>query len=81
MARPVLKTELYTKTSKNQAKRVREDGFIPASVSSKGNTTNIVISEKELLQLLASGIKESTLIDLEIPQQEETVAFIKEIQS
>lgn len=80
MSRPSLNVKIYEQSGKSAAKKVRAEGLIPATVSNKGKTTNVLVEAKAFDRLLNQGIKESTLIDIDVPGGEETTAFIKSAQ-
>jgi large subunit ribosomal protein L25 len=81
MSRQVLKVEINEKRGTSNARKNRRNGFIPATVCSKGQTTNILVKERDFIKLLQSGVRSSTLIDLEIPSvNDPATVFLKSVQ-
>lgn len=60
-------------------KQLRRTGFIPAVIYNHGNTEHLMINEKDVKPILAGGVSESKLIDIEHGGKKETV-FIKDYQ-
>ena len=67
------------RNTKVKAKDLRAKGIIPAVISNHGKTESVQVSSGEVHKLFTSGISESTLIDLKLGSESETV-FIKDYQ-
>jgi large subunit ribosomal protein L25 len=80
MARHELKVQINEKTGGNSGRTHRSNGFIPATVSHKGETDNILLSEKDFHKLLSHGFKKSSLVELQIPGKDAATSFLKSVQ-
>ncbi len=65
--------------SNKTSKQLRRESIIPALIYNHGKTDHIEMDAKDINKLFASGISESTLIDLNLKGKTEVV-FIKEYQ-
>jgi len=65
---------------KNNCRRIRNEGFIPAVLYSHGESEAIKISEKEFSKLFKGHISESVIFNLHIggDQSAELMAFVKD---
>jgi len=84
MERPVLSGNIREGVGKEDAKKLRASGLIPAIFyGPRSDTLPLVIDPKELTKTLQTEAGENVLIDLEIrkgDQAERKVAMVKEIQ-
>lgn len=55
-----------TTRGKNEARRLRASGHLPANLMGQGQSTPISINEKEFERLLASGLRASSKIELNL---------------
>ena len=74
-----LKLKASNRKDNEKAKELLKGGWIPAVIYNHGKTDHIRVSSKEVDQLFSHGISESTLINLNIDDKEDT-AFIKDYQ-
>lgn len=75
----VVKVEERTAQTKGDMKKLREQGYVPASVSGKKiQPTSLAIEEKELHRLLRGHSHE--VLEMEIPGQGKQAVMMKEIQ-
>ncbi len=67
-------------TGKNNCRRIRNEGFIPAVLYSHGESEPIKISEKEFFKLFKGHISESVIFNLHIggDTNTELMAFVKD---
>ena len=79
MEKRELKSVKRTGTGKNECNRLRQAGKVPGNIIGDGKSTPISLDEKELLSLVNSGIRQSTLINLDTDGEQSTV-YIKELQ-
>ena len=70
--------QLRKESGKNASGRLRRNGFIPGNIISGGTSTPITIPEKDFSKLLHSGLRQSSLFDLEMDGKAEKV-FVKEL--
>ncbi|TGK11381.1 50S ribosomal protein L25/general stress protein Ctc [Leptospira fletcheri] len=69
-----------TETGKNVNNRLRATGMVPINIIGSGKASSGSVNEKELDKLVHSGIRQSTLIDLEIEGEGTHKVYVKEIQ-
>lgn len=69
-----------TETGKNENNRLRSSGMIPVNIIGAGVATSGAVNEKELQKMVHSGIRQSTLIELDVEGQGQQKVFVKEIQ-
>ncbi|EQA35292.1 ribosomal protein L25, Ctc-form [Leptospira inadai serovar Lyme str. 10] len=69
-----------TETGKNVNNRLRASGMVPINIIGSGKASSGAVNEKELDKLVHSGIRQSTLIDLEIEGEGTHKVYVKEIQ-
>ncbi|PJZ69802.1 50S ribosomal protein L25/general stress protein Ctc [Leptospira perolatii] len=69
-----------TETGKNINNRLRMSGMVPVNIIGQGQATSGAVNEKELERLVHSGIRQSTLIDLDFEGVGNLRVFVKEIQ-
>lgn len=69
-----------TETGKNINNRLREAGQVPINIIGGGNAASGSVNEKELEKLVHSGIRQSTLIELEVEGEGIQKVFVKEVQ-
>ena len=79
MEKRTLKAEKRTLTGKNECNRLRASGKVPGNIIGSGESTPISIDDKELTLLVNSGIRQSTLIELDTNGESSTV-YVKELQ-
>jgi len=67
---------------KNNNRRTRNEGFIPAILYSHGESDSIKIPQKEFFDLFKGNISESIIFDLKIKdaENEKQMAFVKSYQ-
>ncbi|NLV69058.1 MAG: 50S ribosomal protein L25 [Spirochaetes bacterium] len=65
---------------KNNCRRIRNEGFIPAVLYSHGESESIKISEKEFYRLFKGHISESVIFNLHVAgnSDKELMAFVKD---
>lgn len=65
---------------KNNCRRIRNEGFIPAVLYSHGESQSIKISEKEFSRLFKDHISESVIFNLHVggDTESELMAFVKD---
>jgi len=84
MERPVLSAEIRTGTGKENARKLRGQGLIPAVFyGPKSKAIPLVVDSKELAKTLKTEAGENVLIDLHIKRDAETdrkVVMVKDIQ-
>jgi len=66
-------------TGKNECNRLRVTGKVPCNIIGSGKSTPISIDEKDLTILVNSGIRQSSLIEMDMEGEKSTV-YIKEMQ-
>ncbi|EPG65720.1 50S ribosomal protein L25/general stress protein Ctc [Leptospira wolffii] len=69
-----------TETGKNVNNRLRASGQVPINIIGGGKAASGAVNEKELDKLVHSGIRQSTLIDLDVEGEGVQKVFVKEIQ-
>ncbi|EMJ59212.1 ribosomal protein L25, Ctc-form [Leptospira interrogans serovar Valbuzzi str. Duyster] len=69
-----------TTTGKNENNRLRSSGMVPVNIIGGGVATSGAVNEKELEKMVRSGIRQSTLIELDVEGQGAQKVFVKEIQ-
>ncbi|XDD49890.1 50S ribosomal protein L25/general stress protein Ctc [Leptospira sp. WS92.C1] len=69
-----------TETGKNENNRLRASGLVPVNIIGAGVATSGSVNEKELEKMVHSGIRQSTLIELDVEGQGTQKVFVKEIQ-
>ncbi|TGK07543.1 50S ribosomal protein L25/general stress protein Ctc [Leptospira semungkisensis] len=69
-----------TETGKNVNNRLRASGQVPINIIGGGIAASGSVNEKELEKIVHSGIRQSTLIDLDVEGAGVQKAFVKEIQ-
>jgi len=74
-----LKSENRTLRKKNGSARLRRDGFIPANLITDGVSNLITVPETDFVKLLNSGLRQSSVIELETESGVNKV-LVKEIQ-
>jgi len=79
MEKRVLKSVKRQATGKNECNRIRQSGKVPGNIIGEGKSTPIAVDEKEMIHLVNSGIRQSTLIELDTDGEKSTV-YIKELQ-
>lgn len=79
-----LNSQARTSKGKNAAGRIRREGVIPANLIFGGKSYPISVNELEFYKLLQSGLRQSTVIDLDVQGADADVAsnrvIVKEIQ-
>jgi len=78
MQEMVLKAESRD-PKKIKAGNLRKEGKIPAVIYSHGETTQLMINEKEFSKMFKNGVSESQLIDVEYDGKKEK-SFVKDYQ-
>ncbi len=81
MENKTLNVELRKETGKNENRRLRNSGFIPAVLYSHGETEVIKVPEKDFFKLFKGNISESVIFDLKITDKKgesDFMAFVKE---
>lgn len=75
-----LNAEKRDLTGKNNCRRIRNEGFIPAVLYSHGESESIKISEKEFSKLFKGHISESVIFNLQVAGKDEAelMAFVKD---
>ncbi len=76
-----LNVELRTETGKNENRRLRDSGFVPAVLYSHGETEVIKVPEKDFLKLFKGQISESVIFDVKITNKKgdsDYMAFVKD---
>ncbi len=78
----VLNAELRDVKGKNNCRRLRGDGLIPAVVYSHGESETINIKSKDFFSLFKGRISESVIFNLNITGKEgdDAMAFVKDYQ-
>lgn len=66
-------------TGKGPNRRLRVQGMIPINVIGNGKSQIATVNEKEMVKIIDSGIRQSTLLDLELGSEKSRV-YVKEIQ-
>lgn len=64
---------------KNNAGRLRRDGNIPANLIGKGKALDLQIAADEFEQMIASGLRQSQIIDMNL-DGENVKVIVKEVQ-
>jgi len=67
-------------TGKNEMNRLRAAGYIPGNIISGGQATSVSFLEKEFSKMLAGGLRQASLFDLEVEGGAKSRVFVKEIQ-
>ena len=82
MASLTLQAEKRETRGKNEARRLRASGRIPAVLygAEKGKATEIAVDPKALMQILRSASGVNTLISLEVPGAGPTPVLVKDFQ-
>ncbi|MCE9501797.1 MAG: 50S ribosomal protein L25/general stress protein Ctc [Leptospira sp.] len=80
MEKQLLKTVKRSETGKNENNRLRATGRVPVNVVGNGKSIPVAAIESEVNHLLAAGIRQATLIDLEVEGEGKSQVFVKEIQ-
>jgi len=72
---------LREERGKNESRRLKDAGFIPAVLYSHGKAESIKFLAKDFKGLFSHGISESVIFDIVITdRQEEQMAFVKDYQ-
>lgn len=79
MEKRAIKTTKRSTTGKNECNRLRVSGKVPGNIIGSGKSVPISLDEKELTRLINSGIRQSTLIEMDTEGESSTV-YIKELQ-
>jgi large subunit ribosomal protein L25 len=66
-------------TGKGPNRRLRVQGMIPINVIGSGKSQIASVNEKDMVKIIDSGIRQSTLLDLELGSEKSRV-YVKEIQ-
>ncbi|MBX7059901.1 MAG: 50S ribosomal protein L25 [Leptospirales bacterium] len=74
-----LNAEVRKEFGKNEAGRLRREGLIPCNLLDGGKSTLLSINDREFSRLIQSGLRQSSLIELNANGQKERV-IVKEIQ-
>lgn len=74
-----LKLKTQVRDNKEKAGILRKNGFIPALLYNHGKTDHVKVDAKDVKMLFSKGVSESTLIDLQMEDKEDTV-FVKDYQ-
>jgi large subunit ribosomal protein L25 len=69
-----------TEKKKNANGRLRRAGSIPANLIQDGVSTPITIPEADFMKLLGSGLRQSSLINLDMKGGDSSRVIVKEIQ-
>lgn len=69
-----------TEKKKNASGRLRSGGLIPANLIQDGASSLITVNEKEFQQLLNSGLRQSSLIEMSVDGGSDNKVVVKEIQ-
>ena len=80
MERQLLKTVKRSETGKNENNRLRASGKVPVNIVGNGKSISVAAVESEVNHLLAAGIRQATLIDVEVEGEGKSQVFVKEIQ-
>ena len=80
MSKLMIKAIQKTETGKNQNNRLRIAGRVPINIIGAGKSTPASVLETELDHLLASGIRQATLFDLDMEGAGSSNVYVKEIQ-
>lgn len=76
-----LNATVRTERGKNENRRLKDSGFIPAVIYSHGKAESIKVSKKEFSGLFTHGISESVIFDVVLADRnEELMAFVKDYQ-
>ena len=76
-----INASLRTERGKNENRRLKDSGFIPAVIYSHGKAESIKVSKKEFSGLFSHGISESVIFDIMITDRnEEQMAYVKDYQ-
>ncbi|MBE7412770.1 MAG: 50S ribosomal protein L25/general stress protein Ctc [Leptospiraceae bacterium] len=79
MSKLTIKAIKKTETGKNANNRLRASGRVPVNIIGGGKSTPASMVETELDHLLASGIRQATLFELDIDGASSNV-YVKDIQ-
>ncbi len=80
MSKLMIKATKKTETGKNANNRLRVSGRVPINVIGGGKSIPASMLETELDHLLASGIRQATLFDLDVEGSGSSRVYVKEIQ-
>ncbi len=82
MEEKVLKAQPRDLKGKNNNRRLRNEGFVPAVVYSHGESEAIQVSQKNIFDLFKGKISESVIFKLEVEgsQDDELMAYVKAYQ-
>ncbi len=82
MEEKVLKAQPRELKGKNNNRRLRNEGFVPAVLYSHGESESIQVSQKDLFDLFKGKISESVIFKIEIEGKEndELMAYVKDYQ-
>ena len=81
MIRSSLTARVRGGTGKEVAKKVRQQGMIPAVLyGPKTNPMNLMLDPEELLKAISTEAGENTLIDLSIEGEKDRVVLLRELQ-
>jgi large subunit ribosomal protein L25 len=69
-----------TEIGKNESRRLRVKGFIPAVLYSHGTSESISVDEKSFTKIFKGHISESVILKLNIDGKEECEVFVKDYQ-
>lgn len=75
----LIKATTRTETGKNANNRLRQSGQLPINIIWEGNAKAATVSDREITHLLNTGIRPSTLIELDLDGDKSQV-FVKEVQ-
>jgi len=82
MEEKVLKAEPRELKGKNNNRRLRNEGYVPAVLYSHGESESIKVSQKNLFDLFKGRISESVIFNLELQgkESEGLMAYVKDYQ-
>lgn len=75
-----VKKRTKSEKGKNQVRRLRRSGHIPANLIAKGQSLPLSFGEKDFRNLINRGLGSSSIVDLNIEDRENPQAIVKELQ-
>jgi large subunit ribosomal protein L25 len=77
----VLKVTLRTETGKSAAKSFRRNGMVPAVIYARGEPTReLLVNERDFIAQLDAILGKSTMIDVQVADEEPIKCIVKAIQ-